>query len=86
MQEVLAELRAVRGELADLKLAVNRGRVKYEYPEAVRRLGFSERTLHRRIAEGRLRPVHEGGRSYITEDEAVRYEDAERLAARNRAA
>lgn len=81
---VLTETMAERNqplieELARLREHVERpDLVKYNVPDAAKRLGRSRSSLYELIKAGELVPVKERGRTYITEEEIQRWERSQR--------
>lgn len=71
LDTILADLDTVR------RLALS-GRAKYDLDRAADRLGVSRRTVERRIEQGELASVREGGRRYVTESALRDYEDRAR--------
>jgi len=47
--------------------------LRFEMPEAARILRMSRARLYTRVREGAIRPQKDGGRTYITRVELVRY-------------
>ena len=71
-------IRAMNDSLDQLIRYVVREEKHYSLPEAAKRLGFSVRTLYRKIDAGLITPAEDGGRVFITEKECKRYLSANR--------
>jgi excisionase family DNA binding protein len=54
-------------------LAVMASKPRYNRKEAAQLAGISQRAFDRRIAEGDIKTVRDGGRVFITHDELMRY-------------
>ena len=75
LHEKLDRILGEHGEVRRLALG---GRVKYGLDAAAVRLGVSRRTVERRIDQGELVSVREGGRRFVTESACRDYEDRAR--------
>jgi excisionase family DNA binding protein len=53
-------------------------KIRHSLPEAAYLLGISLSLLYQRIEQGHLRPVHDGRRSLVTDDEIRRYAECSR--------